>query len=417
MVIRDIAWWPSLIIAGVFAATLSSALGSMMGAPRILQAFARDEIFSWLKYFGAGSAKTGEPRRATVITFVIAQTCIVFGDLNAIAPIITMFFMITYGLLNVATFYEAITEKSELSPHLSLLPLVSIGSRRGGLYRRIMFLINWIWATVSMLFIAGLVWYIRSRDIESRWGDLQSGVAFEKARRALLRLEEELYHPKNWRPIIMALSGTGWTRPHIPIYGHWLTSGHGVLTLAQVVTGDIETLAEHHKRYEEGLRKFIAKEELQAFLLVSCNEHLSEGIEAILQCYGIGSLRPNTILLGWPRDASKADRIFGANIRLIARMKRSVLVARFLLHRTDERVDESSTEEHWSVPPGSIDIWWRGMKNGELMLLLAHLLHKNPEWRDNPIRVLRVVEKAEAVNEVNNHLVRLGAKAPYHDSD
>ncbi len=76
MVIRDIAVWPIAITAGVFAATLSSALGSMMGAPRILQAFARDDIFSSLKFFGAGSGASNEPRRATVLTFVIAQVCI-----------------------------------------------------------------------------------------------------------------------------------------------------------------------------------------------------------------------------------------------------------------------------------------------------------------------------------------------------
>ncbi|MCA9128823.1 MAG: amino acid permease [Planctomycetales bacterium] len=409
MVIRDIALWPSLITAGVFAATLSSALGSMMGAPRILQAFARDEVFSWLEFFGAGSGRKREPRRATVLTFVIAQSCIVLGDLNAIAPIITMFFMITYGLLNLATFYESITKNPSYRPtfrycHWSISALGAVGCIG------VMFLINWVWASVSILFIAGLQWYIRSREIQSRWGDLQSGVAFEKARKALLRLEDEVYHPKNWRPIIMALSGTGWNRAHIPIYGHWLTSGHGVLSLAQVVTGEIEELAERHRRYEETLRKFIAKEELQAFPVVLCNEHLSDGIEAILQCYGIGGLRPNTILMGWPRDSGKAE-LFGANIRLIARMQRSVLAARFLSHRTESRVDESTVEEHWAVPAGSIDVWWRGMKNGELMLLLAHLLHQNQEWRDNPIRVLRVVEKKEAVLEVNNHLVELGAKA------
>ncbi|HEX5051767.1 MAG TPA: amino acid permease, partial [Planctomycetota bacterium] len=103
LIIKQIAVWPLLITAGVFAATLSSALGSMMGAPRILQAFARDEVFGWMRSFGVGSGASREPRRATVLTFVISQACIVLGDLNAIAPIITMFFMITYGLLNLAT--------------------------------------------------------------------------------------------------------------------------------------------------------------------------------------------------------------------------------------------------------------------------------------------------------------------------
>ncbi len=409
MVIRDIARWPLLITAGVFAATLSSALGSMMGAPRILQAFARDEIFPALNFFAIGSGPTSEPRRATVLTFVIAQICILLGDLDAIAPIITMFFMITYGLLNLATFYEAVTKNPSYRPtfrycHWSASLAGAIGCLG------VMFLVNWIWATVSIVFIVGLHWYIRSKEIESRWGDLQSGVTFERARRALLRLEEQAYHPKNWRPTIMALSGTGWTRPHIPILGHWLTSGHGILTLAHVVTGELEVHAERRDQYEKLLRTFIANEELQAFPAVACNTYLSDGVEALLQCHGIGGLRPNTVLLGWPRDESKAE-VFGSNIRLIARMNRSILAARFLSHRLAEATDERGGDEHWNVPSGPIDVWWRGMENGELMLLLAHLLHQNPEWRGNRIRVLRLVDRSEATSEVLTHLTELGSSA------
>lgn len=408
MVVRDIALWPILITAGVFAATLSSALGSMMGAPRILQAFARDEVFKSLRFFAAGSGLTGEPRRATVLTFVIAQVCIVLGDLNAIAPIITMFFMITYGLLNLATFYEAVTQNPSYRPTFkyshwitSLLGAVSCLA--------VMFLINWLWATISILVIAFLHWFIRYREIKSRWGDLQSGVIFERTRRSLLKLEEEVYHPKNWRPIVMALSGTGWTRPHIPIYGHWLTSGHGILTLGHVVPGKLEDHAERREKYEDTLRTFIAKEHLEAFPAVTCSENTAAGIESLVQCHGIGGLRPNTILLGWPSDESKAES-FGSNIRLLARMKRSVLAARFLAQREDEG-DVSDVEEHWRVPAGTIDVWWRGMDNGELMLLLAHLLHRNTSWRGNPIRVLRIVNNEQAQGEVRQHLIELGAAA------
>lgn len=411
MVIRDIAVWPLAITAGVFAATLSSALGSMMGAPRILQAFARDDIFRSLRFFSAGSGASNEPRRAAVLTFMIAQVCIALGDLNAIAPIITMFFMITYGLLNLATFYEAITKNPSYRPTFRYSHwITSLAGTLGCL--GVMFLINWVWATVSIAFIAGLHWFIRSREIETRWGDLQSGVKFERARKALLSLEAQVYHSKNWRPVVMALSGTGWTRPHIPIFGHWLTSGHGILTLAHVVSGNIEDHAERREQYEKVLRTFIAKEELEAFPVVTCNEMLSDGIESLIQCHGIGGLRPNTVLLGWPRE-EKAD-VFGSNLRLINRMKRSIIAARFLAHRkeeTDETDTASDVAEHWRVPPGTIDVWWRGMENGALLMLLAHLLHNNPSWRNNPIRMLRVVDKEEAREDVEQHIVDLGASS------
>jgi amino acid transporter len=409
LVIRDIALWPSWITAGIFAATLSSALGSMMGAPRILQAFARDEIFPSLKFFARTSGRENEPRRATLLTFAIAEVCILLGDLDAIAPIITMSFLITYGLLNLATFYEAVTKNPSYRPtfryrHWSISLAGAVGCLA------VMLLINWLWACASILAVMLLHWVIRSREIESRWGDLRSGVAFERARRALLRLEEEVYHSKNWRPIVMALSGPGWTRAYIPIYGHWLTSGHGVLSLAHVITGDIEDHAERRDSYEAVLRKFIAREELQAFPVVTVNEYLSDGIEALIQCHGIGGLRPNTVLLGWPRDVSRAE-IFGANIRVVARMGRSVIAARMIMHRQPEEMQPKSSEEHWRVPKGSIDVWWRGMENGALMMLLAHLLHQNPEWRGNPIRLLRVVKNEEAKNDVERHLRTLSETA------
>ncbi len=169
LVIREIASVPLLITAGVFAATLSSALGSMMGAPRILQAFARDDIFRSLRFFATGQGRSNEPRPATVLTFVIAQAGILLGDLNAIAPVITMFFMITYGLLNVATFYEAVTGNPSYRPtfrycHWSVSLLGAIGCLA------VMFLVNWVWALVSIIVIAGLHWYISYREIEVALG-------------------------------------------------------------------------------------------------------------------------------------------------------------------------------------------------------------------------------------------------------
>jgi amino acid transporter len=411
LVIRTISQWPLLITAGVFAATLSSALGSMMGAPRILQALARDEVFGWLSFFGAGSGRSLEPRRATVATFAIAQAAVLLGDLNAIAPIITMFFMITYGLLNLATYYEAVTKNPSYRPtfrycHWSL----SLAGALGCL--AVMLLINWVWAITSTVVIALVYAYIRYREIEARWGDLQGGVIFERARKSLLRLEESSYHPKNWRPILLALSGSAWMRPNLPIYGYWLTSGHGILTLAQIVQGDVEVHAERRDNYEHALRKFIAKEELQAFPAVVVAQYLSDGIEALVQCHGIGGVTPNTVLLGWPKTSSKAEA-FGASLRLVTRLQRSLIVARLLESEDAAETERTAadTDEAWEVPVGSIDVWWRGRKNGALMMLLAHLLHQNPDWRGNLIRVIRIVPKTEAQKEVRKHIIEMAATA------
>ena len=173
LVIADMSYWPFLITAGVFAATLSSALGSMMGAPRILQAFAKDNVFKSLRPFASGTGETNEPRRAVVLTFLISQGAIILvSDLNTIAPLITMFFMITYGLLNLATFYEAITKNPSYRPRFRFSHWVtSLAGTIGCL--GVMFLIDWRWASVSIIGMTCLYFYISQKEVETRWGDLQ----------------------------------------------------------------------------------------------------------------------------------------------------------------------------------------------------------------------------------------------------
>ncbi|MBN2580560.1 MAG: amino acid permease [Pirellulales bacterium] len=395
MVLGDIARWPVLVTAGIFAATLSSALGSMMGAPRILQAFARDNVFRKLGFFGAGSGVSGEPRRAIVLTFLISQTCILTADLNTIAPLITMAFLITYGLLNLATFYESATKNPSYRPRFRLCHWsTSLAGAAGCL--AVMFLIDWIWASVAIVVVAALHWYLGRKEMVSRWGDLQRGILYERIRKNLFRLEEETQHPKNWRPTILALSGAGWTRPHLAVYGHWFTTSHGILSLGQVIQGDVEDRVEHQIGQEGVLRAFIRQQDLQAFPAVVVAPYLSDGIESLVQCHGLGSLRPNTVLLGWPGDPARAES-FAATLRTVVQLRRSIVAVRF----AEEPADP------WEAPPGTLDVWWRDLENGELMLLLAHLLTKNDEWRQRPIRLLRVIENAAGREEVLRHLTEL----------
>lgn len=395
LIVKDISLSAWLVTAGIFAATLSSALGSMMGSPRILQAFARDRVFSVLNPLAVGSGPANEPRRATILTFLIAQACIMLGDLNAIAPVITMAFMITYGTLNLATFYEAITKNPSYRPRFKYChwSLSLIGA--GGCLA-VMFLIAPLWAIVSIVAMAGLHWLIAYREVQSRWGDMKSGLLFERSRKNLIRLETQMYHPKNWRPIVLALSGAGWTRAHIPMYGHWLTAGHGILMLGQVISGDLKDRMQRRRQQEELLFNFIQDQELHAFPIVVVAPKLADGIESLVQCHGLGALRPNTVMLGWPNDPEKAET-FGATLRTLDNLGQSIVAVKFKDDAPDPR----------EVPPGTIDVWWRGKDNGPLMLLLAHLLTKNDLWRSKTIRLIRVVSNEAARDEVLQHLENL----------
>lgn len=380
MIVKSVSLFPFLITVGVFAATLSSALGSMMGAPRILQAFGRDDIFKPARYFAKGSGASAEPRRATVLTFLIAQAGIMLGDLNAIAPIITMFFMVTYGTLNLACFLEGFSKNPSYRPrfrysHWSLALLGAVGCFV------VMLLMNPLWAIVSMLLISLLYLLISRAEIEARWGDVGSGVAFERARRSLLALEAEYFHPKNWRPAVLALSGGGWGRVHLAEYAHWLAAGHGILTLAQIMPPVQESPVTRRREAERRLRKFIHEERIGGFPVVVIDDRLSTGVETLLQAHGIGGMRPNTVLMGLPGSPERWTE-FSAALRAADAYERSIVL-----------VDCDEDREPWAAPEGSIDILWQGEEHGELMVLLGHLLHKNPEWRTRALRVLASMPK------------------------
>ena len=321
------------------------------------------------------------------------------ADLDAIAPIITMAFLITYGMLNLATFYERISNNPSYRPRfrvghwsLSLLGAASC--------LVVMFLIEWKSALASILIMWMLHHYISNKQVAARWGDLQSGLVFERARSNLLKLEEYLYHPKNWRPIILAFSGPTWTQPHLAIYGHWFTTGHGILSLGQVIIGDVDELLERRKSQERILHKFIHEESLQAFPAVVVANNQSEGIESLVQCHGLGALRPNTVLLKWPKEEANAEW-FGCTLRTVSNLKRSIVAMKV--------VDPRS--EPWSPPKGTIDVWWRGEQNGALMLLLAHLLTNNAAWRGRKIRLMRMIGSEAGMSEVTEHLRELATQS------
>lgn len=401
LIMRDRSLLPTFVVGGVFAATLSSAIGSMMGAPRILQALARDRIFPGLAPFAVGSGSSAEPRRAVIATFVIAELGILVGDLDLIAPIITMFFMVTYGYLNLATFRESYTRNPSYRPtfrftHWSVALAGALAC--GG----VMLLIAPRWALVAVFVMALLHWSISRRRLQTRWGDVQGGAAYERARKELLRLEQANAHAKNWRPSILALSGGAGERVRLVAFGHWLCAGRGVLSLAHVITGDVDDLVERRQAQEGVLQNFIRERGFAAFPAVVVSPDRHSGIEALVQCHGLGAFRPNTVLAGWSSDLDQFED-FLLTMRVITRLGKSMVL-----------VSTADGEDPLRTPPGTIDVWWRGKRNGPLMVMLAHLLVQNEAWRGRPVRLLRAVSQDAAREETKRHLSSLLETARIH---
>ena len=371
-----------LVTAGVFAATLSSAIGSLMGAPRVLQALARDRIFRALEPFGKGVGEGAEPRRAATLTFGITLVVLLLsgkggGALNAVAAVVTMFFLYTYGMTNLAAFVESFGLNPSFRPRFRYFHwLTALAGAAGCL--GVAFLISPLAALAAALVVAGLYYSVARRTLQATFGDARRGFVFSRIRRNLLTLRTLPVHPKNWRPTVLALSGNPRTRPNLLHFGDWFEGGRGILTIGEVLVGEFEDLRERRRNEIERLEKDLLEQDTAAFPEVVAAPTLDQGIMGLLQAHSIGPLKPNLTLFGWTNNPER-ESAFERNLRTAYGLGMSVIVL-----RAEQTVAPSRTPR--------IDVWWRGRENGYLMLILTHLLTRNWEWRRGRTRVLRMVE-------------------------
>ena len=386
-VLRDNALWGTgfLVIAGVVAATLSSALGSYLGAPRILQAVARDRLLGLLQPFAKGSAQGDEPRPALLLTGIITVIVLVWssqvpggGGFNAVAALITMFFLYTYGMLNLAAFTEAFSNNPSFRPRFRafnwLTALLGALACAG-----VAVVIDPLPAGVAILVIIALYWYLRRRQLNTTFGDARRGFIYSAVRNNLIKLQSMAEDPKNWRPTALVFSGNPATREILVAYAVWLESGRGIVQMVNIVKAPPHEACNHHRRALMQLETFCRRNNIHAFPVVAVDEDIDRAIISVMQTASVGPIRPNLAIFGW---TAGSDGILLRYLRTANALKMSQVVVR---------------GEELPAPHGRkrIDVYWRGRDNGSLMLLLAHLLTRNWEWADSRIRLIRVVEREE----------------------
>lgn len=389
-----------LVMGGVFAATISSAIGSFLGAPRVLQAVARDKIFKSLTPFGRGTKKGDEPRVALCLTLLISLTVIflVGGKdsmtaFDLIAGIVTMFFLCTYGMINLAAFVESFGQNPSFRPKFKFFHWSS--SLLGFLACfAVMLLIDAAAALVAVIIIAALYTIINRRVMQTSFGDARRGFMYSLVIRNLRKLRGMKPHPKNWRPTILALTGS--SQRHFPVvqYADWLEGGRGIVTAAQVIEGDLSAYASRYESTRASLEKILDDNGLDIFSEVVFSEDIDDGIRVLVQAHSIGPLKPNTVVIGWPHSVERAQMVIHHLNNIKSLGKSAITVVNPVL-------PDSSTG------PKKIDIWWRGQDNGSLMMILAHLLCQNWEWRNSTIRILRKIEDEAGRTPATESLAKL----------
>lgn len=375
---------PWLVDIGVFAATLSSALASLMGAPRILRAMSLDELFPGSKFFAEGTAGASEPRRAMLLTLSIALACIWLGDLNALAAVVTMFFLLSYGAVNYATFLEGFSRNPSFRPRFRFSGWRT--SLAGALVcAAVMLAIDPFATVIALAVLWGIHQYLVWRDLESPAGDARRGFYLQRIKDYLLLLGDRPHHPRSWRPVVLAAMRRGDDGRPLGRFAGAIGSAQGILTMAVVLVGKFEEMVEPRRRQLEELDRFVRTGEQRFFFEVPIAESFPAGIRSLLLTHGIGQLRPNTLLLRWQSE------IEGEYLQVLG--DAAALDYHVVLFHPARTEGPFATDAAAVVGPTDriIDVWWRGNANGALALLLAHLVSETRDWRGCRIRVLRIV--------------------------
>jgi hypothetical protein len=281
-------------------------------------------------------------------------------------------------MINLAAFVESFGQNPSFRPKFhfyhwstSLLGFIACFA--------VMLLIDAAAACVAIVIIAALYTVISRRESQAAFGDARRGFMYSLVIRYLRKMRVMKPHPKNWRPTILALTGS--SQNHFPIlqYADWMEGGCGLVTAAQVVEGDLSAYASRYASTRAALEKFLHDNELAVFPEVVFANDVDEGIRVLVQAHSIGPLKPNTIVLGWPRSPERAEMVMHHLNNVKALGKSSVTVV-------NHGLPEAGTKQK------KIDIWWRGQQNGSLMIILAHLICQNWGWRNAQIRILRKID-------------------------
>jgi len=345
-----------------------------------LQALAYDRVLP--KFFASNMGSETEPRAAVVTSSVIALIIIWMGDLNFVAPIITMFFLNTYGMVNLTAGLEKLANNPSFRPQIKIHWIFSLLGA-AGCYGA-MFLINWIATIFAIVLSTAIFFILEQRSMKRTWGDVRQGIWFALSRFSLLKLEDYSWHVKNWRPNILVFTGQPYNREQLVEVSECLTTGRGIVTFSQLIIGDVGELGGRGMRdvARKHIKNYIRERNMMAFAESQIVPEFNQGVLAITQSHGIGGLEPNSILMGWSRESGGAENQLRLQ-RELFRIRKSI----FFLHFDQDRGFGEKNR---------IDVWWGGKdRNAELMLLLSHLFILHPSWRGAEVRLLRVVDKEE----------------------
>ena len=393
-IMARISLWGPAIYIGLGAAALSSALGSILVAPRTLQALARDNVFPIPKLNRLMEKSVGtnqEPVYATYVSGAIAMVFVAIGGVDFIAQILSMFFMVMYGALCVVSFLEHFAGNPSYRPtfhsrwYLSLLGTVMCGL--------MMIQISILYAFISVgIMVATYLGLRRSREEQRDLTAIFQGAMFQLTRwiQTTLQKGRVITSEGDWRPSIVAVTRFGERRLGQFDLLRWICHKHGFGHFLQFLQADYSSASESAARLR--VDKLIQRTEVSGagiFVDSVIAPTFQLAIAQALQMPGISGLPNNSILLEFHQEHPDEIDEIEQGIGLVSDLTFNVLILR-------------STAYHFGYR-SSIHVWVTeaNLKNAPMMLLLAYIIVGHPEWKDARIRLFACSEATDAEHEAD----------------
>ena len=390
LVMADIAIWGPIIPIGLACASLSSALGSILVAPRTLQAIGADRIIPLERansFLAEGIGVTNEPRNATLITSAAALAFVTLGSVDLVAQIISMFFMVTYGALCAISFLEHFAARPSYRPSFRSKWWVSLMGAIMCLL--IMFQMNPLYAFGSIVLMIGLYAIIRrSRgDSSNDLAAIFSGVMTQATRFLQIKLQKT--PPEDWRPSIIMVTPRTFDRSAPVQFLAWLCHRYGFGTYLHYVEGRLDRdTFEQTRRMQQQMVHDIEEKRSAIYVDTMISPSFTSALAQSLQAPGVSGMENNSVLFEFSIHdpfSTVEQVVTGCDMAAVPRMNRLVL----------------RHGDHYFGNRSDIHLWltWHDYRNANLMILLAYVLLGHPDWRQGEIKIFAAFPHAQVERE------------------
>jgi amino acid transporter len=392
LVMADIAWqgwW--LIPVGLAAATISSALGSLMVAPRTLQAIARDQILAtpaMNKWLSKGRGKKDEPFNASLITIALSLVFIAMGEIDFVAELISMFFMVTYGSLCLISFLQHFAADPSYRPsfrskwYLSLMGALACFG--------LMFLMNTTYAFLSIIMLLTFYFGVSMVNQDKRnLAAIFQGAIFQTSRQLQVFLQKaEKEQDTGWRPSIICISDDTFTRISAFDLLRWMAQRYGFGTYIHRINDYLsKNTGDEARKFKAALIKMAETSRSNVYVDTMVAPSFTTALAQVVQFPGISGKANNLLLLEYSKvHQDNLDDIID-NFNLVRATDFDVI-----LLGTSERGFGFKREIHIWITQHDYD-------NANLMILLAYILLGHREWQGGQIKIFAIFPEEDLKHE------------------